>query len=188
MQNGATNKHMLERLGAGLLHVTHAVVTSRVVLDLEQWYLLFGLMSTASASWEGRQFVFRAVSALIESNCVNNHNFTPCRHLLVRFVSNSFSNLEEREGGDGNGGGDGVGIQGGREPSRAANPWEALAQVRLLYCLKIHFNPSGNLPLLPELYAKMSISSHFVFPLSPPPRIVSSTFAGSCFLSHFPRE
>lgn len=57
-----------------------------VISTLEQWYLVFSLLSAATSKDIGRPYVWEALCFLIDSNLINNMNFTPCRHLILRFL------------------------------------------------------------------------------------------------------
>jgi hypothetical protein len=48
--------------------------------------MLFSLLSSATGSLRGQPYVWEAISYLIDSNLVNDMNFTPCRHLVLRFL------------------------------------------------------------------------------------------------------
>ena len=111
-------------------------------IDLEHWYLIFSLMSAASSSIEGRHFVFQGLGSLIENNCVNDVNFTPCRHLVMRFMHRAFLEGVDKSSSDGDGilqetstlNGDKA-LQG-TEP----NPWEFRAQVLYASDHSMHFS------------------------------------------------
>ena len=63
--------------------ITHG---REVALSLEQWYMLFSLLSAATSGSTGRPYVWEALSYLLHHNLINDINFTPCRNLLLRFI------------------------------------------------------------------------------------------------------
>jgi hypothetical protein len=60
---------------------------TNAICTLEQWYLLFSLLNTISASPIGRPFAWQAICYLMNTNNINDMNFTPCRHLVLQFLS-----------------------------------------------------------------------------------------------------
>lgn len=113
------------RLSSGLYHLVHAIIENRTLLDLEQWYLMFSLLSAATITLEGQQYVFDALNKIIETNFVNDINFTPCRHLLMRFLHRAFPTSNN---------GDGLADSINRTAATrsSSNPWEGLALACLL--------------------------------------------------------
>ena len=57
------------------------------ISTLEQWYLLFSFLSITANTTLGRPYAWKAVQFLIENNAINDMNFTPCRHLILRFLN-----------------------------------------------------------------------------------------------------
>lgn len=62
-----------------------------IALSLEQWYMVFSLLSAATSGAQGRVCVWRSVCFLLEQDLVGDLNFTPCRHLVLRFLHGSVS-------------------------------------------------------------------------------------------------
>lgn len=58
-------------------------------ISLEQWYMVFSLLSAATSSAAGRSYVWDCICYLIDQDLVNDINFTPCRHLVLRFLQGS---------------------------------------------------------------------------------------------------
>jgi hypothetical protein len=48
--------------------------------------MVFSLLSAATCGSEGRPYVYKSICYLIENNLINDMNFTPCRHLVLRFL------------------------------------------------------------------------------------------------------
>lgn len=63
------------------------------VVKLEHWFLLFSLLTTAASSPLGTPYVWEIICHLIDNNLINNMNFTPCRHLVIQFMSRSVGGL-----------------------------------------------------------------------------------------------
>ena len=61
------------------------------IQTLEQWYMIFSLLSAVSAGKAGRPFVWEALGYLIDNNLISTLNFSPCRHLVLRFLYRSYS-------------------------------------------------------------------------------------------------
>ena len=132
------------RLSAGLYHLLHAIINGRSQIDLEQWYLLFSLLSAATTTLEGQQYVFDGLNKLIESNYIFDVNFTPCRHLLMRFLHRAFPTNEgmmsevdrsytPRNKGQSQAGKDATSSSSvNRGHLQSVNPWEGLALACLL--------------------------------------------------------
>jgi hypothetical protein len=79
-----------ERLGSGLICFVRILLKRPQAVGLEHWYLVFSLLSAATCGDLGRPYVFGAITELIESNNINDMNFTPCRHLVLRFLHRVF--------------------------------------------------------------------------------------------------
>jgi hypothetical protein len=79
-----------DRLGAGLLTLLRGSSECATVRTVEQWYLIFSLLSSVMASPNGRPFVWEAVGYLIDNNLINAVNFNPCRHIVLRFLHGVF--------------------------------------------------------------------------------------------------
>jgi hypothetical protein len=79
-----------DRLGAGLLTLLRGSSECSTVRTVEQWYLIFSLLSSVMASPNGRPFVWEAVGYLIDNNLINAMNFNPCRHIVLRFLHGVF--------------------------------------------------------------------------------------------------
>ncbi len=63
-----------------------AVQSQSTALSLEQWYMVFSLLSAATSGPDGREHAWQSVGVLVEEGLVDDSNFTPCRHLLMRFL------------------------------------------------------------------------------------------------------
>lgn len=48
--------------------------------------MLFSLLSAATSGAQGRPYVWAALVYLVERDLINETNFTPCRHLVMRFA------------------------------------------------------------------------------------------------------
>jgi hypothetical protein len=57
------------------------------IVKLEHWFLVFSLLATASSSVLGTQYVWEIICFLIDNNLISNMNFSPCRHLVIQFMS-----------------------------------------------------------------------------------------------------
>jgi hypothetical protein len=81
-----------ERLAAGLYGLLKIISDDSIVptIELENWYNIFSLLSTATVTPNGQKFVFEGLTFLIDCNRVNDINFSPCRLLLLRFLHNTF--------------------------------------------------------------------------------------------------
>eukprot|EP01034_Spumella_vulgaris_P022368 gene22368-28490_t len=89
------------RIGFGVLSMITATHKTNTPLNLEQWYMIFSLLSAATSGPEGRAFVWSAICFLIEQSMVGDINFTPCRHLVLRYLHGVFPGelaLHEKEG------------------------------------------------------------------------------------------
>lgn len=60
-----------------------------ISISLEQWYMIFSLLSAATSSAAGRSYVWECISYLVDREQINDINFTPCRHLVLRFLQGS---------------------------------------------------------------------------------------------------
>lgn len=86
-----------ERLGAGLYGLLKIISDESVVstIELENWYNIFSLLSTATVTPNGQKFVFEGLTFLIDNNRINDINFSPSRLLLLRFLHNTFPSSGE---------------------------------------------------------------------------------------------
>lgn len=48
--------------------------------------MVFSLLSAASSGLQGRAHVWSAVCYLLDNGLVTDLNYTPCRHLVLRFL------------------------------------------------------------------------------------------------------
>jgi len=51
--------------------------------------MVFSLLSAATSSAAGRSYVWDCICYLIDRDQINDINFTPCRHLVLRFLQGS---------------------------------------------------------------------------------------------------
>lgn len=57
------------------------------IVTIEHWCLIFGLLSCISTNERGRLYVWEILCYLIEENLITNLNFTPCRDLVIQFLT-----------------------------------------------------------------------------------------------------
>eukprot|EP00597_Dinobryon_sp_UTEXLB2267_P018922 CAMPEP_0201099720 /NCGR_PEP_ID=MMETSP0812-20130820/8665_1 /ASSEMBLY_ACC=CAM_ASM_000668 /TAXON_ID=98059 /ORGANISM="Dinobryon sp., Strain UTEXLB2267" /LENGTH=563 /DNA_ID=CAMNT_0047355739 /DNA_START=52 /DNA_END=1739 /DNA_ORIENTATION=+ len=69
-------------------------------MSQEQWYMIFSILSATTSACLGRPPVWRTVAYLVENDLINDMNFTPCRHLLLRFFQGVFPGEEPSSDGD----------------------------------------------------------------------------------------
>lgn len=69
-----------------VFHIHRVAPGVAAVKTLEEWYLIFSLLSTSTAGAAGRPYVWAVISFLVTGNLISDMNFTPCRHLLLRFL------------------------------------------------------------------------------------------------------
>lgn len=55
-------------------------------MSADRWFMLFSLLSAASSGKSGRPYVWASVAYLVDNDLIDDSNFTPCRHLVLRFV------------------------------------------------------------------------------------------------------
>mmetsp|Transcript_20608 Transcript_20608/g.29575 ORF Transcript_20608/g.29575 Transcript_20608/m.29575 type:complete len:1961 (+) Transcript_20608:126-6008(+) len=79
--------NIADRLGAGLVTFIRGSPGVAAVSTLEQWFLIFSLLSSAAASSLGQPYVWEIICFLIDNNLINSMNFTPCRHLVIQFMN-----------------------------------------------------------------------------------------------------
>lgn len=58
----------------------------RQIQTLEEWYLIFSLLSATTVSSDSRPYVWASLKHIIEANLISDVNFSPARHLLLRFL------------------------------------------------------------------------------------------------------
>lgn len=114
--------NLSDRLGAGLLTFIRGSPDCSSIRTLEQWYLIFSLLSAVSAGLGGRSFVWEAVSYLIDNNLITTLNFSPCRHLVLRFLYRVFPGEIDEE----------ARLQQGIPQLSERNPWLTGSLVHLL--------------------------------------------------------
>lgn len=87
-----------DRFAAGILSLLRHSPGVQLITTLEQWYIIFSLLSAASCGAGGRPYVWDAVCFLIDKHLVNDMNLTPCRHLVLRFLHGVFpGDLDEEQ-------------------------------------------------------------------------------------------
>jgi len=112
--------HVSDRIGLGVLSLLKNSKRADAIESLEQWYMIFSLLSAATCGPSGRQFVWEATCLLIDNNLLNDINFTPCRHLLLRFLFGVFPGDEDFDSS----------LQ--EKPSPLTNPWLMASMTRLM--------------------------------------------------------
>lgn len=112
--------HVSDRIGLGVLTMLKNCLGANAIESLEQWYMIFSLLSAATCGPSGRQFVWEATCFLIDNNLLNDINFTPCRHLLLRFLFGVFPGDEDFD----------PSIQ--EKPSPLTNPFLTASMTRLM--------------------------------------------------------
>lgn len=55
-------------------------------MSADRWFMLFSLLSAASSGRNGRPYVWASVAYLVDNDLIDDSNFTPCRHLVLRFA------------------------------------------------------------------------------------------------------
>jgi hypothetical protein len=75
-----------DRLGCALLTFIRVSPGAACVTHLEDWYLLFSLLTSATAGSSGRPYVWAVMQYLVNSNLITDKNFNPARQLLMRFL------------------------------------------------------------------------------------------------------
>jgi hypothetical protein len=85
------------RVGAAMLHFMRISPGTDAIQSLEDWYLVFSLLSAATANEEGRAYVWLILQYLITSDQITDNNFSPCRHLILRYILGMFHGNENRE-------------------------------------------------------------------------------------------
>ena len=86
-----------DRLGAGLLAFIrgHNIHNSSLITTIDEWFLVFSLLSTATVGSLGRPFVWESICYLVDNNLITSSNFTPCRNLIFRFLYRVFPSDDE---------------------------------------------------------------------------------------------
>lgn len=56
------------------------------IVNVEDWYLVFSLMSNAAVGPAGRPYIWGIINFLVNFNLITEKNFSSCRHLLLRFL------------------------------------------------------------------------------------------------------
>ena len=69
-----------------VLYRPSAAGSVRCIHQLEEWHLVLSLLSAVSVTAEARPFAWAALSFLVDSNLVSDLNFSPARHLLLKFL------------------------------------------------------------------------------------------------------
>jgi hypothetical protein len=76
-----------DRLGMALLAFIRVSPGAAFVTNLEDWYLLFSLLTSTTAGVCGRNYVWAALHYLVQQNLISDKNFTPARQLLIKFLT-----------------------------------------------------------------------------------------------------
>lgn len=72
---------------AGLKYVScRATYSHGLEITADRWFLLFSLLSAATAGPPGRPFVWSALTLLLENDLICETNYTASRHLVLRFA------------------------------------------------------------------------------------------------------
>ena len=79
------------RIGAGVAGLLMDAPGAACISTMDQWYIVFSLLSAAALAEDGRRFAWGALGYLVERNLVNDMNFSPCRQLVVKFLHGAFS-------------------------------------------------------------------------------------------------
>lgn len=117
-----------DRLGAGLLTLLRGSSECSTIRGVEQWYLIFSLLSSVMAGPNGRPFVWEAVGYLIDNNLINAMNFNPCRHIVLRFLHGVFPTGFETD------------TPGAKTQAMHRNPWITGS---LMHLLRLTFMACG---------------------------------------------
>jgi hypothetical protein len=80
-----------DRLGMGVLAI---VRNPSSINTLEQWYMIFSLLSMVTSNPIGRIYAWNAVRYVMHNHIINEMNFTPCRHLILRFLHETFPSTD----------------------------------------------------------------------------------------------
>ena len=64
---------------------------------IEQWCMIFSLLSGATCSFIGRPYVWDTICYIIDNNLVTELNYSPCRQLVLRFIHGAFLGEEEEK-------------------------------------------------------------------------------------------
>ena len=89
---------LADQLGRGVLSLIKVAHKKSLRMSLEQWYLIFSLLSAATTGVAGRHPVWKSVYYLVRRDLINDMNFTPCRHILLRFFQGVFPGDEPSSG------------------------------------------------------------------------------------------
>jgi len=119
--------HLSDRVGAGMLTLLRGSLDCAMIKSMEQWYLIFSILSSVITGPAGRPYVWEAVGYLIDNNIINTMNFSPCRHLVLRFLHGIFP------GGD-------VDTKKDRQQQLQRNPWITGS---LMHLLRLTFMACG---------------------------------------------
>ena len=86
-----------DQLGAGICYLIKVSHENSICMNVDHWYMIFSILSAATSGANGRPYVWQSVVYLMENNLINDMNYTPCRHLILRFLQNAFPGEIEDE-------------------------------------------------------------------------------------------
>lgn len=89
---------------------------------IEQWYMVFSLLSGATCSHVGRPFVWDTICYIIDNNLVSDVNYSPCRQLVLRFIHGVFLGEEEEK----------ESIEYDEMDESSNNPWKSTSMMYLV--------------------------------------------------------
>ena len=83
-------------LGAGLFTIIRESISkSFYETGVEEWKLLFSLLTSATVGTLGRPYVWETICYLVDNDHISSKNFIPCRNLIFRFLYRVFPSDDE---------------------------------------------------------------------------------------------
>ena len=81
---------LAEQLGRGVNALLQIAHDRNLQMQMEQWYMIFSVLSAATSGVSGRPAVWGSICYLLHHGLINEVNFIPCRHILLRFFQGVF--------------------------------------------------------------------------------------------------
>ena len=81
---------LAEQLGRGVNALLRVAHIQNLHMHMEQWYMIFSVLSAATSGVSGRPAVWSSICYLVHYGLINEVNFIPCRHILLRFFQGVF--------------------------------------------------------------------------------------------------